>query len=81
MLWIDRDYTRDVVAQANTSAEIDKQELICETADMGSMPVPDPYYGGGDGFQKVFDLVNDCMRSHCKKMEEKQCVNPLQNFI
>ncbi len=24
-----------------------------------SLDVPDPYYGGGDGFQKVFDILED----------------------
>ena len=62
----------DVVAQGQrTPAEVDKVELICEAADMGSMPVPDPYYGGDDGFQKVFDLVNHACDRIVKKWEEK----------
>ena len=64
---MDRQNYRDVVAQANNSAEVDKVELICEAADMGSMPVPDPYYGGDDGFQKVFDLINDACDRIVKK--------------
>jgi len=68
---MDRQNYRDVVAQANTPAEVDKVELICEAADMGSMPVPDPYYGGDDGFQKVFDLVNHACERIVKKWKEK----------
>ena len=66
---MDRQNYRDVVAQANTPAEVDKVELICEAADMGSIPVPDPYYGGNDGFQKVFDLVNNACDRIVKKWE------------
>ncbi|MEC8637324.1 MAG: low molecular weight protein-tyrosine-phosphatase [Bacteroidota bacterium] len=68
---MDQQNYRDVVAQANTPAEVDKVELICEAADMGSMHVPDPYYGGDDGFQKVFDLVNHACDRIVKKWEEK----------
>ena len=67
---MDRQNYRDVVEQANTPAEVDKVELICEAADMGSIPVPDPYYGGDDGFQKVFDLVNHACDRIVKKWEE-----------
>ena len=64
---MDRQNYRDVVAKANISAEVDKVELICEAADMGSVAVPDPYYGDDDGFQKVFDLVNTACERIVKK--------------
>ena len=64
---MDRQNYRDVVAKANVPAEVDKVELICEAADMGSVPVHDPYYGGDDGFQKVFDLVNTACDRIVKK--------------
>ena len=32
--------------------------------------VPDPYYGGDDGFEHVFDLVEDASRGLLKKIQE-----------
>ncbi len=67
---MDRQNYRDVVAKANTPAEVDKVELICEAADMGLIPVPDPYYGSDDDFLKVFDMVNNACDRIVKKWEE-----------
>ena len=54
---MDRQNYRDVIAKANHQDEIDKVRLLCEAAGMGVRPVPDPYYGGDEGFKSVFDLV------------------------
>ena len=68
---MDRQNYRDVIAKANKADEVDKVELLCEAADMGSIPVPDPYYGSDDGFQKVFDLVNNACFRIVKKWGQK----------
>jgi protein-tyrosine phosphatase len=60
---MDRQNYRDVIAKANQQGDIDKVELLCAAADMGMRPVPDPYYGGDEGFQNVFDLVKTAC--HC----------------
>ena len=54
---MDRQNYRDVIAKANHQDNIDKVELICEAAGLGIRPVPDPYYGGDEGFQNVFHLL------------------------
>ena len=54
---MDRQNYRDVIAKANHQDDIDKVELICEAAGLGIRPVPDPYYGGDEGFQNVFNLI------------------------
>ena len=54
---MDRQNYRDVIAKANHQDNIDKVELICEAAGLGIRPVPDPYYGGDEGFQNVFNLI------------------------
>ena len=46
-----------LIAKANHQDDIDKVELICEAAGLGIRPVPDPYYGGDEGFQNVFNLI------------------------
>ena len=44
-----------------------KVELLCEAAGLGMRPVPDPYYGGNEGFQNVFDLV----KTACHRIAEQ----------
>jgi protein-tyrosine phosphatase len=54
---MDRQNYRDVIAKAKHQDDIDKVELLCEAAGLGMRPVPDPYYGGDEGFKNIFDLV------------------------
>ena len=39
-----------------------KLRLFLEFADVGETEVPDPYYGGAAGFERVLDLVEDASR-------------------
>ena len=68
---MDRQNYRDVIAQANRQDDMDKVKLLCEAAGMGMRPVPDPYYGGNEGFQKVFDLVNTACHRIVNHWNEK----------
>lgn len=49
---MDRDHERELLAMAG--AHRSKVRLLIEGAD-----VPDPYYGGPDGFEDVLDLVTE----------------------
>jgi protein-tyrosine phosphatase len=53
---------RDLRALAHGDEERAKVRLLREfdpaSAGAGDLDVPDPYYGAGDGFAKVFDLVH-----------------------
>ena len=64
---MDRQNYRDVITKANHQDDIDKVELICEAAGLGICPVPDPYFGGDEGFQKVFDLISTA----CNRIAEQ----------
>jgi len=33
--------------------------LLLEEVSLGTSEVPDPYYGGKDGFEKIFTMIND----------------------
>jgi len=49
----------DLVAKARSHQEAAKVVLILNMSYPGSnRQVPDPYYGGKDGFQHVFDLLD-----------------------
>jgi len=39
-----------------------KVQLFLSFADVGESEVPDPYYGGGAGFERVLDLVEEASR-------------------
>ena len=64
---MDRQNFRDVIAKANHQDDIDKVELLCEAADLGMRPVPDPYYQGDEEFQNVFYLV----KTACHRIAEQ----------
>jgi protein-tyrosine phosphatase len=64
---MDRQNYRDVIAKAKHQDDIDKVELLCVAAGLGMRPVPDPYYGGNEGFQNVFDLV----KTACHRIAEQ----------
>ena len=43
---------------ARNEADKRKVELLLDKIHPGAkMPVPDPYYGGEDGFENVFQLI------------------------
>lgn len=49
-----------VMAQARGPEDRQKVKLLLEERPGGeSMAVPDPYYGGDEGFEKVFQLVDE----------------------
>lgn len=62
----------DVIALAREDAHRNKVDLFLNVAHPGkNKAVPDPWYGGDEGFQKVFDLVNancDALIAELKKL-------------
>ncbi len=57
---MDRSNLRDVVARAPDEAAIDRVRLFRSfdpDADPDDLDVPDPYYGGAEGFTQVVDMV------------------------
>ena len=70
ILVMDQQNYRDVIAKVNHQDDIDKVELLCEAAGLGMRPVPDPYYGGNEGFQNVFDLVKTACHRIAKQWVE-----------
>ncbi len=52
---MDSDNYEDLVTLAGGDAS--KVRLLRDYADGEGMPVPDPYYGGDEGFEEVLDIV------------------------
>lgn len=59
ILTMDASNYQNVLALAKTKLEKDKVNLILNHLDdLDSNEVPDPYFGGEEGFQNVFDLLD-----------------------
>lgn len=55
---MDHSNYKDVMAMARTPIHRDKVQLLLNCAHPGkNKAVPDPWYGGDEGFQEVFELV------------------------
>jgi protein-tyrosine phosphatase len=69
---MDQNNYSDIVALANDSNDIEKVDLILNYAFPGeNRSVPDPYYGGSDGFEKVYNMLDKACEIVAKKISEK----------
>jgi protein-tyrosine phosphatase len=60
ILAMDRDNYRTLLAQERTGSHHHKVRLMCDFCGRSPQTeVPDPYYGGPDGFDHVIDLLRD----------------------
>ncbi len=60
ILAMDKDNYRDILYLDREGKYKDKVRLMCDFAQNHSeIEVPDPYYGGVDGFNQVIDLLLD----------------------
>ncbi|MEM8868635.1 MAG: low molecular weight protein-tyrosine-phosphatase [Verrucomicrobiota bacterium] len=63
ILAMDHDNLYDARILAETEAQKAKIQLFCNyCTEHGEQEVPDPYYGGDQGFEKVMDLIEDGCR-------------------
>lgn len=59
---------RDVVALTKSSDEKEKVQLILDELFPGeNVDVPDPYYGGKEGFDHVFNMIDEA----CEKIAHR----------
>jgi len=63
ILVMDEENYQDVLALAETGEQRARVRRFCEFCrDHNETDVPDPYYGGPDGFEQVLDLLEDGCR-------------------
>lgn len=61
----------NVLSIARTTSDQSKVRLILNESKPGqNISVPDPYYGGNDGFEKVFNLLDEACEIICKRIQE-----------
>lgn len=59
ILAMDRENYQDILYLDREGKYEDKVRLMCDFANQKDREVPDPYYGGADGFDYVIDLLFD----------------------
>ncbi|SNZ00652.1 low molecular weight protein-tyrosine-phosphatase [Flagellimonas pacifica] len=70
----DRIYAMDasnfsnIIKLARNTGEERKVKLLLDEVDFELNEVPDPYYGGADGFEKVFQMVDLACEAIAKKL-------------
>ena len=58
-----------IISNARNQSDRNKVDLILNEINPKSYDsVPDPYYGDGDGFQKVFNMLNEACDIVAKKL-------------
>ena len=59
---MDESNYNNIMSLARNNEDVQKIKMILdELLPNGGLEVPDPYYGGDEGFQNVFDLLDEAM--------------------
>ena len=60
----------DIIKVARNKSDIDKVEMILNQSNPGeNLPVPDPYYGGKDGFENVYQMLDKACDTIVEKIQ------------
>lgn len=65
---MDRSNFSDVAQLASNAQEAQKVKLLLSEVDLDLQEVPDPYYGGADGFENVYQMVDQACEAIAKKL-------------
>lgn len=65
---MDTSNLEDVLALARHDNHREKIKLILDEVKPEGRSVPDPYYGGQEGFDHVFRMLDEACEKICKKM-------------
>jgi len=60
---------KDVIRLARNQKEKEKVKLILDYPYSTLNEVPDPYYGGDDGFSKIFAIIEKACYYHSKQLQ------------
>lgn len=72
ILVMDQENYRNVMMMAKSPEEKSKVSMIMNHLwEDKNIPVPDPYYGGKDGFENVFKMLDDACESIALKIRNQ----------
>ena len=79
ILVMDEENLSNALALCNSATQRDKIALITTASEVDAPRIPDPYYGGDDGFAHVYELLHDCcinwLKKHTKWAHKQQVVS------
>ena len=68
---MDKSNYKDVISMARNEKDKQKVHLILnEVYPMQNLDVPDPYYGGANGFENVYQMLDEACDNISKKLLE-----------
>lgn len=65
---MDKNNFINILSLANTEKDKKKVRLLLDEVNLGINEVPDPYYGGVDGFEEVYQMINSACEAIAKKL-------------
>lgn len=77
ILAMDRENYRDILALDHKGQYRDKVRLMCDFCQQHTLKeVPDPYYGGSEGFNHVIDLLFDACQGLLQTLIAENTISP-----
>lgn len=67
ILVMDEENLSNALVLCTSAAQRKKIALITSASEVDAPCIPDPYYGGDDGFTHVYQLLHDCCNNWLKK--------------
>lgn len=69
---MDKNNYANILAQAESEADIKKVKLLLEVLENSPKEVPDPYYGGERGFENVFQMIDEACTKIAKDLNKEE---------
>jgi protein-tyrosine phosphatase len=71
ILAMDEDNLQALQAMKPVNSRADLQLLLSFCGDLEEVEVPDPYYGGTAGFERVLDIIEDASQSLLEELRRR----------
>jgi len=68
---MDKSNYENIIALARNKADTKKVNLLLNEIDLMNKEVPNPYYDSEDGFEKVFQLINQACNVLAARLENQ----------
>lgn len=69
---MDSSNLNNVLSLAENTAQQEKVKLLLDEISIHTREVPDPYYGGADGFEKVYQMLDKACEVVAENLKENK---------